>query len=234
MERLSIDFKGPLPTLSRNPYMLTAVDEFSRFTFAFSCPNISTETVIKCLEQIFCLCGMPNYIHSDQGASFMSRDLEIYLSQKGVATSRTTPYHPAGNGQVERFNGTIWKAVKLTLKSHNLPDTHWEQVLPDALHSLRSLLCTATNTTPHERFFAFQRRSTHGSSLPAWLMTPGPVLLMRFVRNKNEPLVDEDELMDLCKSMQPMQILDILMGDNQLCLFVTWPPVLKVRLSTQV
>lgn len=134
---------------------------------------------------------MPNYIHSDQGASFMSKNLKTYLSQKGVATSRTTPY-----GQVERFSGTIWKAVKLALKSHNLPDTHWERVLPDALHSLRSLLCTATNTTPHERFFAFQRRATHGNFLPAWLMTPGPVLLRRFVRNKNEPLVDEVELID--------------------------------------
>lgn len=56
MERLSIDFKGPLSTVSRNPYMLTAVDEFSRFPFAFSGPYMTTETVIKCLEQIFCLC----------------------------------------------------------------------------------------------------------------------------------------------------------------------------------
>ena len=52
------------------------------------------------------------------------------------------------------------------------------------------------NTTPHERFFPFQRRSTHGNSLPSWLMSPGPVLLRRFVRNKNEPLVDEVELLD--------------------------------------
>lgn len=112
--------------MTLNPYMLTAVDEFLQFPFPFSQPNMGTETVIKCLEQVFCLCGMPNYILSDQGASFMSRDLKTYLSQKGMTTSHTTPYHPAGNSQVERFNGTIWKAVKLALKSHNLPDTHWE------------------------------------------------------------------------------------------------------------
>ncbi|XP_068222901.1 uncharacterized protein [Palaemon carinicauda] len=40
-----------------------------------------------------------------QGASFMSQELKLNLSQKGVATSRTTPYHPMGNGQVERYNG---------------------------------------------------------------------------------------------------------------------------------
>ena len=35
-----------------------------------------------------------------------------------------------------------------------------------------------------------------GKSLPCWLIQPGPVLLRRFVRNKNEPLVDEVELME--------------------------------------
>ena len=35
-----------------------------------------------------------------------------------------------------------------------------------------------------------------GRSLPCWLIQPGPVLLRRFLRNKNEPLVDEVELME--------------------------------------
>ncbi len=51
MERLSIDFKGPLPTTSRNAYILTVVDEYSRFPFAFPCPNMHSSTVIKCLDQ---------------------------------------------------------------------------------------------------------------------------------------------------------------------------------------
>lgn len=197
MERLSIDFKGPLPSSSRNPYLLTIIDEYSRFPFAFACPNMHTTTVIKCLESVFGLCGMPNFIHSDRGTSFMSKDLKSYLLQKGVASSRTTPYHSTGNAQCERYNGVIWSAIRLKLASSDLPDELWETVLTDALHSIRSLLCTATNTTPHERFFNFQRRSTHGSSLPAWLSSPGPVLLRRFVRNsKYDPAADEVELID--------------------------------------
>ena len=34
-ERLSMDFKGPLPSSSRNRYLLTVIDEFSRFPFVF-------------------------------------------------------------------------------------------------------------------------------------------------------------------------------------------------------
>ncbi|XP_068235600.1 uncharacterized protein [Palaemon carinicauda] len=197
MERLSIDFKGPLPSTTSNKYILTVVDEYSRFPFVFPCPNMHSKTVIKCLESIFILCGMPSFIHSDQGASFMSQELKLYLSQKGVATSRTTPYHPMGNGQVERYNGIIWKSICLVLESRGLKTQHWEIVLPEVLHSVRSLLCIATDETPHERFFRFQRRSSLGSTLPSWLLTPGPVLLRRHVRSsKHEPSTEEVQLMD--------------------------------------
>ena len=82
MERLSIDFKGPLPTATHNPYLLAVIDEHSRIPVALSCPNMSTATVLKCLKQINSLCGMPSYIHSDKDASFKSKDFKAYLSQK--------------------------------------------------------------------------------------------------------------------------------------------------------
>ena len=86
MERLSIDFRGPLPTTSRNAYTLTVVDEYSRFPFAFPCPNMHSSTVIKCLDLIFTLCGMLSYIHSDRGTSFLSQELKEYLSQRGISS----------------------------------------------------------------------------------------------------------------------------------------------------
>ena len=85
----------------------------------------------------------------------------------------------------------------LALKTKNLPVERWELVLPDALHSIRSLLCTATNATPHERMFLYNRRSTYGTTLPNWLTSPGPVLLKRHVRSsKYDPLVEEVELLE--------------------------------------
>jgi len=70
--------------------------------------------------------------------------------------------------------------------------------LPTALHSIRSLLSTATNTTPHERFLQHSRRNMFGSSLPSWLADGhSKVLLKRHVRSsKYEPLVDEVELLE--------------------------------------
>ncbi|GFX12216.1 retrovirus-related Pol polyprotein from transposon 17.6 [Trichonephila clavipes] len=58
-ERLNLDFKRPLPSVSRNHYILTIVDEFSRFPFAIPCSDISAKTVILHLKNIFSIFGMP-------------------------------------------------------------------------------------------------------------------------------------------------------------------------------
>ena len=166
-EKLNIDFKGPLPSNNQNEYFLTVADEYSRFPFVFPCRDLSTESVVKALTSLFTVCCMPAFIHSDRGASSMSCELREFLTSKGVSTSRTTPYNPTGNGRVERYNGVIWKGISLSVRSKGLPLVYWQEVLPDALHSVRSLLCTATTCTPHERLFGRVWRSTTGNSLPS-------------------------------------------------------------------
>lgn len=127
----------------------------------------------------------------------MSAELKKFLHEKGIATSRTTAYNPQGNGQVERLNGTLWKTIQLALKSQKFEITEWERVLDQALHSIRSLLCTSTNVTPHERMFLHNRMSSNGCSLPSWLMKPGPVLMKKHVReSKYLPLVEQVELLE--------------------------------------
>ena len=124
---------------------MTIVDEYSRFPFVFPCRDLSTECVIKALTSLFTVYGMPAFIHSDRGASFMSRELREFLTSKGVSTSRTTPYNPTGNGQVERYNGVIWKGISLSVKSKGLPLVYWQEVLPDVLHS--GILCVVPQRT---------------------------------------------------------------------------------------
>ena len=122
---------------------------------AMPCPNTSAGSFIKCLNELFTLRGTPNFIHSDKGSAFLSQKLKEFLTRRGVTTSKTTPYHPSGNGQCERYNSIIWKSVLLALKTQQLALTQWKLVLPNVLHSIRSLFSISTNTTPHERFFGF-------------------------------------------------------------------------------
>uniref|UniRef100_A0A2C9LYU2 Integrase catalytic domain-containing protein n=1 Tax=Biomphalaria glabrata TaxID=6526 RepID=A0A2C9LYU2_BIOGL len=185
-ERISMDFKEPLPSVSRNRYLLTIIDEFSKFPFA--CPDMSSSTVFKCLNELLAVFGFQAYVHTDRGTLFMSTEGQHFLHERGIATSRTTPYNPRGNGQIERLNRT------LALPSKELDIAKWELVLNDALQSIRSILCTATNRTPHEGLLGFNQRSGFGTSLPTWLTSPGPVLLKNVRSSIYDTITEEVDL----------------------------------------
>ena len=72
-QRISVDFKGPLPiTKDGNEHLLIIVDEFSRFPFAVPCKDTTSDSVIAALTQIFAIFGLPDDLHSDRGTSFTS------------------------------------------------------------------------------------------------------------------------------------------------------------------
>ncbi|KAK3542754.1 hypothetical protein QTP70_001878, partial [Hemibagrus guttatus] len=68
-------------------------------------------------------------IHSDQGANFESQLIHELLEVAGVKKSRTTAYHPMGNGHVKRFNRTLVISSNLSslreldLSHNNLQDS---------------------------------------------------------------------------------------------------------------
>ena len=159
--------------------------------------------------QLFSMFGMPDYIHSDQGPSLISTQLKLYLNARGVATSQTSVDNAKGNGQVEWYNGVIWKIINLALKSNKLHASQWESIITDALHSLCALLCTSSNSTSHERLFNYQRCSTLKNAVPTWLSTPVTVLFRWHNRqSKYDPLVEEVE------PVQNILILNLQMVEN--------------------
>ena len=196
MQRLNMDFKGPLPTSTgNNKYLLTIIDEYSRFPFAYACKDMTARTIKLKLRDLFSIFGMPDFIHTDRGTDFIGKELQEYLNSNNIATSRTSRYNPRCNGQIEKFNGTIWKAIQLSLHSNNLKPGNWEDILPGALHSVRTLLCTATNETPHNRFLKFPRRSGITKLIPNWIK-PGPIYIRHHTRNsKFDPPVQEATLL---------------------------------------
>ena len=143
-----------------------------------------------------------------------------------MATSQTTSYNPRGNGQCEKYNDIIWKAILGELKSRKLRVTYGELVMTDALHSIRSLLCLSINCTPHERMFRHTRRSVSGMSLPSWLKL-GPIYVKRHVRNKRNSFIDEAQL---SSSILPTLVFTLTMIGKLLLLKEIWLCVLRSKM----
>jgi len=91
-ERLAMDFKRPVK--GPCPYLLVILDEYSRYLFVYPCKSLSSEMVIKCLLNLFCIFGFPRFIYSDRRMSFMSKETKAFLNDHGIYTSYTSPYHP--------------------------------------------------------------------------------------------------------------------------------------------
>ena len=91
-----------------NHYACVIVDCFSLWTEVCPLPNKMAVAVADAFFQlIICRFGMPAVIHLDQVREFENHLMQQLYLLLGAHKTRTTPYHPASDGLVERFNRTL-------------------------------------------------------------------------------------------------------------------------------
>lgn len=86
---LNVDFRGPLP-VSKNgklKYMLTIMNKDLHFPFAYPCKDMTSTTLLNCLNHLFPISGISDMIHSDRGLNLLSTETTNYLlHSKGIVT----------------------------------------------------------------------------------------------------------------------------------------------------
>ena len=95
-----MEFKSPLPLTTKNRYLLTVVDEFSRFSF-ISCSDVSLRTVISCLNLLFRLSDFPAIVLSDNAKYLVSQEIKPFLDRRGIASTFFSVYNPRDNSQCD-------------------------------------------------------------------------------------------------------------------------------------
>ena len=112
--------------------ILVITDHFTRYAQAIPTRNQTAHTTAKALFESFIVhYGFPARLHSDQGRNFELKVIRGLCKIAGTRKSRTTPYHPMGNGMCQRFNqtllsmlGTLSADAKADWKSHIAPLVH--------------------------------------------------------------------------------------------------------------
>ena len=99
-------------------YLCTVLDDFSRYIIAWELtPTMRAEDAEQTIANAIEVSGvekqqMPRLL-SDNGSSFVSRDLSDFLTQEGMAHIRGRPYHPQTQGKIERYHRTMKNVIKL-------------------------------------------------------------------------------------------------------------------------
>ena len=151
-ENISWDIMGPLPTTeSGNKYVLVVTDLFTKWVEAFPLRETSSSTLATVLvDEVISRFGVPNVLHSDQGANFCSEVIKGICRILGIEKTRTSAYHHQGNGQVERFNRTLEAILAKTVKESQ---RDWDSCLQKALFAYRTSLHEATGFTAFHLVF---------------------------------------------------------------------------------
>uniref|UniRef100_A0A3P8TEZ0 Gypsy retrotransposon integrase-like protein 1 n=1 Tax=Amphiprion percula TaxID=161767 RepID=A0A3P8TEZ0_AMPPE len=152
MERIAVDLMGPLNETERhNRYILVVQDYFSKWVEAYPVPDIQAATVAeKIASEWVCRYGAPYSLHSDQGTNFESTVFQGMCELLGIEKTRTTPFHPQSDGQVERFNATLQKTLATTAERCHWD---WDLMIPYAVMAYRATKHSSTDLTPNMMLF---------------------------------------------------------------------------------
>ena len=148
-QKVAVDLVGPMPETSRgNKWILVLMDHFTRWQDAIPLTDATAPVVASTLdERVFCYMGLPEQLHTDQGAQFESQLLAELCHLWRVTKTRTTPYHPQANGMVERNNRLLGDSLRAMLLDRSQED--WDLVLPQIMRAFRGTPHTATGETPN-------------------------------------------------------------------------------------
>ncbi len=88
--------------------ILTVVDEYTREPLlTFVSRRINSREVIRQLEGLFGVHGVPRHIRSDNGPEFIARAVRAWLERNEVEALYIEPGSPWQNGIIESFNGRL-------------------------------------------------------------------------------------------------------------------------------
>lgn len=155
LDLIHSDVCGPMKTMSPSGkrYMLTFIDDFSRFTKVFFLQRKS-ETEAKLKEYVEMaktkFLRKPKMMRSDRGGEYIGKSITSLLNGEGIQTQFTAAYSPQQNGVAERKNRSLVEMARCMLLDARLPITFWAEAINTANYLQNRLPTKAISSTPYE------------------------------------------------------------------------------------
>ena len=154
-EKVMFDIAGPImPSKKGYRYFLLIVDVFSRFPMIIPLKKIDSKNVMNAIfYKWVAIFGFPEIFISDNAPNL---NAEVFLNvckYFQIIKDTSSPYHPEGNGIVERMIQTVKDRIYATSKNRNID---WVDAIPSVELGLRATTNAATGYTPNEIVFGYK------------------------------------------------------------------------------
>jgi hypothetical protein len=98
-------------------------------------------------EHIIHRFGIPQTLTTDQGTSFVAKEMHDFVNFYGIKLLNSSPYYAQANGQAESSNKTLVKLIKKKIEDN---PKRWHEVLSEALWAHHISRHGATKVTRFE------------------------------------------------------------------------------------
>uniref|UniRef100_A0ABD2VSY0 Integrase catalytic domain-containing protein n=1 Tax=Trichogramma kaykai TaxID=54128 RepID=A0ABD2VSY0_9HYME len=148
-QHIHVDLVGPLPPRDGYRFILSIIDRFSRWPEAIPLRDSTAHTVVQAIfDHWISRFGVPSILTSDQGRQFEYDVFKEFTQLFGIKRIRTTAYHPASNGMVERWHRDLKAA--LMCRTHT---QDWVTSLSTVLLGLRTRIILPEDISPAEMLY---------------------------------------------------------------------------------
>jgi transposase InsO family protein len=147
-QRIAIDvLSGFNKSKNGNNLLLVVMDEYTKWPEVIPLKDQKSETIAEALVQhVFYRHGLPVVIHSDQAKNLGLSAIQANVCDLlGISRSFSSPYHPEGNGMVERFNRFLVAGLYCLM---NREQDDWDRQVPALLFAYRTAIHATTGETP--------------------------------------------------------------------------------------
>lgn len=140
-QRWSMDFVSDSLFNGNRFRTLTVVDNFSRERLRLHANSgIKGSEVAEIMEELKQTRGLPGSIKIDNGAEFISKDLDKWAYENGVSLEFSRPGKPTDNAMIESFNRSF---------RDECLNVHWFLSLEDARQKIESFRVEYNEFRPH-------------------------------------------------------------------------------------
>jgi len=138
---------------SANKHLIVMVCNFTRIVELCPVPDLTQESAMLALMQLFSRYGCPTILHSDNGGQFIADAFKKFCEMHNIQQTFTVPHHPQGNGIAERTNGEVMRHLRAIIHDRNVAAI-WDKFCPIVQRIINSSYHSSIGTSPAELLYA--------------------------------------------------------------------------------